>query len=832
MKLNRILQWVCIVGLFALAFVPLLVSNNLFFPFITGKGFYFRIITEIIFGSWLILAVTNTKFRPKNSWLGWAAVLVVAIMFIADLHSQYPYKSFWSNFERMEGWVTFAHLLGYGIVAGTILTKDMWERLWQTWIGASGAMILFSFLQTFGLLRIDQGNTRIDAALGNSAYLAIYMLFSAFLVLFFLVRRKGNFNIRNHWFVALGLNVGVIAFIAPNLTATAVNSTMLPAAVFWTVAGLIIGDLLLLFSALFERGYWLYALLFLLDFWVVFETETRGAILGFLGGLGLVALLIGIFERDRRWLRRTGWGIVIGMVAILILFFGLKNTSLMKDNGTLKRFADISIHNTTTQSRLILWGMAWQGFLERPILGWGQESFNYVFNKFYDPRLYADEQWFDRAHNIIFDWLVTGGALGFLSYIALFASIIWYIWVGKRDYTLLEDTDTARGWRSLRYLKRLGGIAGDNPFSVAEKSVLTGMLAGYFINNFFVFDNIASYLFYVSIAAYVYTRRTMSVDADTKVLETASASYQPNRVIVPITAVALVLLLYFVNVKPIMANVDLIAAINPSTQPTVEETIAAYQQALSWRTFGDPEIREQLFGALDQLSTQVANSAQQSGTGQPDPGLVTEENKLIAFVEQQANIQISRTPYDARYYLLPGSVLASAGQYQVALPLLQKAQQLSPDKQTILFEIASVYIGEEDFVNALKTLRTAYELDTKDQAAQLLYAAAAIYNKNETLANQILQAPAVSTTTLATNDAILHAYYFIGDYKAVLKMWQERVAIDPTNVNNYVSLAGAYLLVKDSVDAIATLKKVETLDPQAKSQVEQYIQAIQQGKVA
>jgi len=56
----------------------------------------------------------------------------------------------------------------------------------------------------------------------------------------------------------------------------------------------------------------------------------------------------------------------------------------------------------TTESRFIVWNMAWKGFEEHPVLGWGQESFNYVFNKYYNPKLYNQEQWFDRTHDCIF----------------------------------------------------------------------------------------------------------------------------------------------------------------------------------------------------------------------------------------------------------------------------------------------------------------------------------------------------------------------------------------------------------------------------------------------
>ena len=111
--------------------------------------------------------------------------------------------------------------------------------------------------------------------------------------------------------------------------------------------------------------------------------------------------------------------------------------------------------------------MAYQGFKERPALGWGQENFNYVFNKYYNPKMYDQEQWFDRTHNVFFDWLVAGGALGILSYLSIFFAVIYSLW--KRN--------------------------GSN-LSIAEESILTGLLVGYFFQNLFVFDNVTSYILF------------------------------------------------------------------------------------------------------------------------------------------------------------------------------------------------------------------------------------------------------------------------------------------------------------------------------------------------
>jgi hypothetical protein len=52
--------------------------------------------------------------------------------------------------------------------------------------------------------------------------------------------------------------------------------------------------------------------------------------------------------------------------------------------------------------------MALKGIAERPVLGWGQENFNYVFNKYYNPQMFGQEEWFDRTHNVVLDWLIAG----------------------------------------------------------------------------------------------------------------------------------------------------------------------------------------------------------------------------------------------------------------------------------------------------------------------------------------------------------------------------------------------------------------------------------------
>src|SRR3989344_5406608 len=132
-------------------------------------------------------------------------------MFFANLFALDVAKAFWSNFERMEGWVLLAHLAAFFIAASAVLrVEDKW-RTWFLWsLCVSLVILTHAILQgagsgTFGegittfayqlfsepdptdpnrliyFFPIHQGSTRIDASFGNSIYLAIYLLFNTFI---------------------------------------------------------------------------------------------------------------------------------------------------------------------------------------------------------------------------------------------------------------------------------------------------------------------------------------------------------------------------------------------------------------------------------------------------------------------------------------------------------------------------------------------------------------------------------------------------------------------------------------------------------------------------
>ncbi len=120
--LQQVARWTALGALFLVPLIPLVRTDFFFFPFITGKAFMFRILVEIAVCAWLFLAAVDKRYRPRFSWMGVAVLAFVTWMFVADCFAVNVAKAFWSNFERMEGWILLIHLLAlprhFGALAG------------------------------------------------------------------------------------------------------------------------------------------------------------------------------------------------------------------------------------------------------------------------------------------------------------------------------------------------------------------------------------------------------------------------------------------------------------------------------------------------------------------------------------------------------------------------------------------------------------------------------------------------------------------------------------------------------------------------------------------
>ncbi len=614
--MNKVLWYASVVPLFLVPALALVIANDLFFPFITGKGFGFRMLVEIAFFAWIALMLFDARYRPKFSWILVVFTGFVAWMFIANIFALNPHKAFWSNFERMDGWVTLIHLLMFLIVATSVFTQKLWKWWGITFLSVASCVVFYGLMQIIcvghacgaqgGLFEIRQGGVRVDSTFGNAIYLANYIAFAILLATFFFVRAKDT---TARFFLAL----------------------------FVFLAGI-----------------------------VLFYTASRGAILGLFVGAGVGALSLLYFSRHAPFARKAR---IIGasILACVAIFWGglflLKDTALVSQEPTLGRLASV-FRAEELQTRFTIWEMAYQGFLERPITGWGQEGFNYVFNFYYNPSLYAQEPWFDRAHNTYLDWLISGGAPAFLIFIAFLCILYVSIW---------------------RLRER----------SVSEKVFLLSVLSAYAFQAFFVFDHLFSYVALIALASYL-AFHTQTHD----LIKTKKEVKEPiikNAVVLPLTIIALLGTVWVVNGNNIHAASLLIKAIQPTTAEELSTNLALYKQALALSPFATQEIREQLI-----LSSPGAVSAFNVVR---DPN-VPMETKIEFFnlATEEMQKEIERAPRDARLYAFLSELLIATGNIEPAREAIRQALLLSPNKQSFLIQYGVTSLQ----LNDIEGMRSAW----------------------------------------------------------------------------------------------------------------------------
>ncbi|MCX8513849.1 MAG: hypothetical protein ORN26_02395, partial [Candidatus Pacebacteria bacterium] len=91
---------------FLFALVPFLafyIFDYTFFPYITGRGFAFRLIIEISAILYLILALYDKEYLPRKSKLLSAYFIFIVLLFISNIIGENTYLSFFSGYERLEG---------------------------------------------------------------------------------------------------------------------------------------------------------------------------------------------------------------------------------------------------------------------------------------------------------------------------------------------------------------------------------------------------------------------------------------------------------------------------------------------------------------------------------------------------------------------------------------------------------------------------------------------------------------------------------------------------------------------------------------------------------
>ncbi|MGC9031263.1 MAG: O-antigen ligase family protein [Minisyncoccia bacterium] len=400
---------------------PLIVSSHYYFPFVGPKSLYFLFISQIIIFLYLLLVFFDKSYLPKKNIVLISFSLFLLSLVISTVLGVDFSRSFWSKYERMTGLFTWIVLYLLFISLNIFSERIFWKKIFFVSILIS-TFISFAAILEDRNVAIFKISDREGFTLGNTSFLGTYLLFNVFFALYLFFQKENIFNfLKNKKYLF-----------------------------FFRV--------FLLFS-IFQ------AIL------AMYLQSARAAFISSIGGIILIFFSFFAFENKNKKVR------ILGKI-LLVLYIILTLTALVlifvPGNPLHNEFKKIA-----SGSRFLTAEISIKAFKEKPIFGWGPENFELAFNKYFDPRFYLPEYggevWFDRAHNIIFDTLVSGGIFGFISYLFLFISVILFLF---KKYS-------------------------QNKIDFWTFSIFTSLLLAYFVQNTTVFDMIGSLSMFIFSLAFI-----------------------------------------------------------------------------------------------------------------------------------------------------------------------------------------------------------------------------------------------------------------------------------------------------------------------------------------
>src|SRR3990167_5623546 len=345
------------------------------------KAVFFRILVEIIFILYLLLVYINQKYLPGFSFLIWANIIFFGILFLSALLGVNFYRSFFGDLYRAEGLVLHLHFLVFLIIVVAVFSKiNDWTKFLKITVIVGALSSFAGILQKIGTLPFYKSNPfsfygvalphRISGTWTNPDFFAPYIVLNIFLV-FYLYTLEKNKRWKN-----------ILIFIS------ALN-----------ILSLIL-------------------------------SETRASWIGF--GAGVIFFFAVQLSRLSFFSLKAKKAVLAGFLFLSIagLFFTLNQEGFfLSENRLIKKVSTLfDVNSILYSGRLAGWKIAISAWRDRPILGWGPESYSFLFDKYFREEYldYIPESiFFDRPHNKVLEIMATNGTIGILAYIGLFSAIFY-----------------------------------------------------------------------------------------------------------------------------------------------------------------------------------------------------------------------------------------------------------------------------------------------------------------------------------------------------------------------------------------------------------------------
>ncbi len=623
--------------LHALVFlVPIAISNFVWlgisqFPFSfdqfdLAKVVVQRVLTFAALGALAWSMFTHGgKFKKSNFY--WLILAFLAWVFVSSLFSIHVPTAFFGKYRRLEGFFSFVNYAVIFFLGLQLIDRPSKMRsIIRTLFFSNVIVVGYGILQWRGLDPIQWGQLPFEATRAFSTY--------------------GNPDL-------LG---GFLMFSLP----TALGLALSEENTIWRVV------------------YWV-GFLATVVVWIV--SFVRGAWIG--GALALVILIAAAF-----WLREkmhtTDW-VFVGITALAGV--GLTVYSSVTGKGVLnfaERFASIAaVNEGSSKTRYEIWQAAVGAIKDRPIFGFGADTFRLVFPK-YKPFAYSNDAGYlsvaDNVHNYALQLTAGIGIPGSL----MFFSLVGWELIASARYAW----DREAGAKRVLYTSIWAAVIGYIVLLMTNLSV-TG-------------NTIFLWLFLGLLAV------PLSKTVEFKAPAWGQAA----------AVAAVVLAIAGAGYWMWWASADYYYLIGRIGPISTDQRIAAIQEAIRRNPFNDMYLAELPLRYQDQFVALMQQAQQEQQAGQNAQATLQAAKAQLALAEQGFHDVIAFVPpeYDnyvflANLYNQAGTFLGDPRYFQQAIAVGKQGIAIEPNGPAIRLQTAIAYSSLGQYKEAIPLLTHSISLD-------------------------------------------------------------------------------------------------------------------------
>ncbi|MCR4274937.1 MAG: O-antigen ligase family protein [Candidatus Campbellbacteria bacterium] len=377
---------------------PFVVSRHLVYGGTNAKFFFVDFVFSVIFflSAYLLVLKKHTILLQKR-WLLGALFVTVVFFYLSVFFGVFPEASLWSDILRSSGLFFLSFVALFAFCASEMLTVRDWSMVRRTIAVSSGLFALLTYFSANGLGvigRLFTINFEIQGlTFTNTTFAGAYLLIALLVTAIEWTRSEKRSRAR---------------YVFGTLVVVQMLSPLLFGERIWRglqgVSGLLSDPVNILGAA------------------------RASSVTMFLVVLCCVGLMLIHRFVTVSYKARASW---VWSALIFVGVFSAIGLLFVPGSIVQEKYVEQS-----SAARIIVWEEGFRAFAERPLLGWGPENFRFAHEQYFDSRLYSKENlgevWFDRAHNVVVDTLVTVGILGALSILLLVGFFLRTIFCAHR----------------------------------------------------------------------------------------------------------------------------------------------------------------------------------------------------------------------------------------------------------------------------------------------------------------------------------------------------------------------------------------------------------------